>query len=56
MCLLCIEIAKGKMTAREAFNAFMEMDVPEDHVKELVDKMADIEPVPEEDDDDEGPQ
>ncbi len=31
MCLLCIEVAKGKMTVREIGRALMELDMDEDH-------------------------
>jgi len=56
MCIICVLIDKDKLTAREAFNALMEAEIPEGHLDEVTNKIADIEPVPEEDDEDEGPQ
>lgn len=40
MCLLCIEIAKGKMTSDEAYRAMNsgELNIEADHAWEVIDK------------------
>lgn len=45
MCLICVELAKSKMTAREAKAQFREMRVAMDaqHVKEVEAKIAEAE-------------
>lgn len=35
MCMLCIEVQKGKMTAREAIRAYREFKAPEGHDETL---------------------
>ena len=40
MCLLCIEVAKGKMSAREVGKALIEFKVPEDHEEELLEAIS----------------
>lgn len=51
-------IEKEKLTSREAFKAFVggEVEIPESHWEEVVNKIADMPDVPETDDEDEGPQ
>ena len=45
MCLICVEIAKSKMTAREARQAFREMreGMERAHVGEVETKLAELE-------------
>ena len=45
MCLICVELAKSKMTAREAKAQFREMRVAMDetHVREVEAKIAEAE-------------
>ena len=45
MCLICVEIAKSKMTVKEARQALREMReaMDADHVREVETKLAEIE-------------
>lgn len=36
MCILCVEIAKGKMTKKEIASAYMEANVDGEHVPEVM--------------------
>ena len=58
MCIICQMIEKEKLTSREAFTAFVggEVDIPESHWDEVVEKIANMPDVPQTDDEDEGPQ
>lgn len=40
MCLLCIEIAKGKMTIKEIGHAIGELDIPQEHAEEFFEVLA----------------
>jgi hypothetical protein len=42
MCILCVEIAKGKMTVAEAGRALDEMIIPEEHEDEVHQLIADM--------------
>lgn len=45
MCLICVEIAKSKMTVKEARAQLREMRVAmdRDHVREVEEKLAEVE-------------
>lgn len=50
MCIICIELAKGKMTSKEAFKAMGEIINPEnqEHLEEVADNLLNQEvPMPE---------
>lgn len=36
MCLLCVEVVKGKMTSREVARAYRETVIPDGHLGELL--------------------
>lgn len=45
MCLICVDLAKGKLTAKEAKGNLKEMieDISDDHFLEVLDLIDDIE-------------